>query len=285
MLRVFICEDEPNFLASVKRCVENYVVIESLPMPVVCAATSPYEVLDYLESNEKATGLYFLDYHLNSNINGVQLAEQIRTYDPWGAIVFITCDGDSHATTFEYQVEAMDYIVKGDKNTEARIQKCIKNAYTKFISNDAALLDKFVIKLARDASTNDSHKLSKGSTVSIDSRKIVFIETDREIKHHLVVHTLDKDLQFRGTLSTIEKALDKRRFYRLQRNIIVNLENIFSVDVVKLMVVFANNRVIEITPSQVPNLSKRIHDISAYDNERQPLWSMNYLRRLWNGIK
>jgi len=274
MLRVFICDDDANFLASVKKCAENYILMENLPMPIVCAATSPHDIHEYLEINDRATGLYFLDYHLNSNINGVQLAEIIRTYDPWGVIVFITSDGDSHATTFEYGVEAMGYIVKGEKNIEEHIIKYVTNAYAKFISNDVAMIDKFTIKITRDASplSGSTYAPSKDSTIVVDYRTIMYFETMQEIKHNITMYTSQIQTQFRGSLSNIEKDLDMRRFYRLQRNIIVNLESITSVDGVKLTVTFANGMVIELPPNQVGKLSRLVRDASNGMDKQKKIW-------------
>jgi len=230
-------------------------------MKVVCATTSPDDVLDYLSNNDSCSGLYFLDLDLGCDINGIGLAEKIRVHDPWGSIIFITIDGDSHKLTFEYKIEAMDYIVKNDLNVESRICKCLQNANSKFTSKEATLLDKFVVKINRDATGfMGSTKLSKDCIISLDSRKIMYFETSVEIKNSVIVYTSDGNFEFRGSLTQIEKQLDKTRFYRCQRNIIVNLENIVAVDAVRLTSLFANGMVIPISPKQIHKLSSRVRD-------------------------
>ena len=259
MLCVFICEDDSDFLKRLQKCVEGYVSMENLAMPVVCATTNPDDVLTYLRENEPATGLYFLDLNLGTEMNGIQLAEKIRVYDPWGAIVFITTDVDSHKLTFEYKVEAMDYIVKNHPALERRVCECIENAHTKFTSKEAELLDKFIVKINRDASGfMGFFNPSKDSVISLDSRTIQYFETSLEIKNSIVIYTSKGSLQFRGSLSRIQRQLDKKRFYKCQRNIIVNLENVVAVDCNEMTVLFANGMEMDILPAHIHNLKKRV---------------------------
>ena len=51
MLRAFICEDDINYLNYVRKCVENYISIEGLGIKFACAATTPAELLNYLQNN------------------------------------------------------------------------------------------------------------------------------------------------------------------------------------------------------------------------------------------
>lgn len=264
MLRVLICEDDIKYLEYVKKCVENYIVIENFAIHIVCASTNPADILDYLRDNERATGMYFLDLNLNNDMNGIDLAKKIREYDPWGAIVFITSDGDSHEITFRYRLEAMDYIVKGDASTNARICECIKNAHQKITSTDAAFLDKFVVKITKDVRGFRSFfNLAKDTIVSVDSRTILYFETSTETKHSIIMYTTSGNVEFRGNLSRIEKDLNRKEFYRCQRNYIVNLEKIIAIDAVQLTVIFENNMQIEISPKQVYKLSARVRSIKG----------------------
>jgi len=249
MLRVFICEDDLNFLAQVKNCVENYVSMENLAMSVACATTNPQDILDYLQNNKDVSGLYFLDLNLECDINGIELAEKIRKYDPWGSIIFITSDGDSYKLTFKYKVEAMDYIVKGDfEGIRGKICECVQRANTKFTSNEAALIEKFVIKINRDG-VFGSRNLSKSSTVSVDSRTIMYFEISPDMKNNVTIYTNDGSLQFRGSLSLVKKQLDKigvKCFCQCQRNTIVNLEKIDTLNKELFTVTFINGMELEL---------------------------------------
>jgi two-component system response regulator AgrA len=238
------------------------VCIENFAMPVVCATTSPDDVLNYLKRNKGVSGLYFLDLDLGCDMDGIRLAEKIRVYDPWGAIVFITADAEAYKLTFEYKIEAMDYIVKDNSIIESRICNCLQNANAKFTNKDAALNDRFIVKINRDASDFlGSFKPSKDSIISMDSKRIMYFETSADIKNSIIIYTTDGSLEFRGSLSKIDKQLDKSRFYRCQRNIIVNLENIVAVDSARLTVLFENGMIVDVSPKQIHKLGQRVRDI------------------------
>ena len=259
MLSIFICEDDPCFVMQVRQCTENYVLMENLAMKVVCATPSPYEVIKYLQNNTGVAGLYFLDLDLGCDINGIGLAEEIRTHDPRGFIVFITSSGDSYKLTFERKVEAMDYIVKGDANLEARICECIRNAHVKLTTKATPLQDTFTFKVSRDGKGRQGAlDASKGSIISIDNDKIMYFETSLEAKHNIVIYTTDGRLEFRGSLSQIEKLLNKKRFFRCQRNLIVNLEKVTELDTVQSEITFENGLVVDVAAKRINALKRRL---------------------------
>jgi len=230
--------------------IKNYILIESLPMEVVCATASPYEILDYLAENRVA-GLYFLDVDLQCEMDGIRLAESIRKYDPRGFIVFITADAESLTLTFKYRVEAMDYIVKGDLVIKDRICKCINDAYAKYTSKVTPLQDTFVYKLSRDAD-----KLSKGSTVAVERSEILYFEANPDRPHNLVIYTENGKHEFRCKLSHAEKGLDKR-FFRCHRSFIVNTTKIITIDETNLKLQFVNGDEIDIAAKHV----KKVKDL------------------------
>lgn len=47
-------------------------------------------------------------------MNGFELAQEIRKFDPRGFIIFITTHAELSYMTFTYKVEALDYIIKDD---------------------------------------------------------------------------------------------------------------------------------------------------------------------------
>jgi two-component system response regulator AgrA len=238
--------------------------MENLAMSVVCATASPDEILQYLSENKGAAGLYFLDLDLGCGINGITLAEGIRIHDPRGFIVFITADGESFKLTFEHHIEAMDYIVKGDINLKERICECIQNAQAKLAARPTQLQDKFAFKLAQDADgLRGTFKLAKDSIVSIDSTDIMYFEISPETKHTILIFTTDGRFEFRGSLSQIEGEMDKKRFFRCQRNLIVNLAKVVAVDVVQLNILFENGLLVDIGAKQAMKLAARVRDYAV----------------------
>lgn len=110
MLPIYICEDNSVQLSYFEKIINNYLLMEELDMEIVCATTSPEEILK-VQSRFHGIGLYFLDIELNSDMDGFGLAEEIRKKDPRGYIVFITTHSELSYLSFERHVEAMDYIL------------------------------------------------------------------------------------------------------------------------------------------------------------------------------
>ncbi|MCL1877859.1 MAG: LytTR family DNA-binding domain-containing protein [Defluviitaleaceae bacterium] len=260
MISIFICDDDALFLAQVKSCVKTCALIENFAMSIVMATKNPDEILDFLKNNRETAGIYFLDLDLSrDDITGMQLAQKIRKYDPWGVIIFITSDAESHKLTFEYATEASDYIIKGSAEFEARIHKCLQGANAKFTAKRKTPDDKFIVNISKDlTSAVGASRLSKGSTIPIDQRKIMYLVTNPEIKNGVVMYTDTERIEFRGSLTQIEKLLNKKLFLRFQRNIIVNLQNISAVHKETLMVLFKNGLELEVNEKQAHKLSHAV---------------------------
>ena len=267
MLKIFICDDEPRELAYIKKLVEKYVVMGAFAMEVVCAETSPAPILKYLEENPGDAGLYFLDLHLNSDMNGIDLATAIRKHDPRGFIVFITSDAHSHTLTFKYKVEAMDYIEKGGLELEKRIAECLNNAAERLTAKATTLQDNFVIKISEDVKKAGSHStLAKDSTIAIDKNKIICFMTEPEIKHTVMVYTTDGRKQFAGSLKHVEDRLaDNNRFFRCQKNLIVNLDKVVGLDPIQRILTLDDNLRIDIAVRKIKPLTERI---KSYDENK-----------------
>jgi len=259
-ISIFICEDDPAYLSQITKYVENHISIKNLAMSVVCSTSNPADIIDYLKQagKEKISGLYFLDLELKSEINGIQLAQQIRDYDPLGCVVFITADADSYKLTFEYKVEALDYITKGDFDLGTRIRRCIESAHDK-LTTSTPQQDNFVFKLARDAKgIMGSFKFVQNSIISVPSKDILCFDTSSGKKHLIVLYTADSRFEFRGNISDIESEMDESRFYRCQRTLIVNLGRLRSINASQQNVTFDTGVEIDVAPRQIKKLVERL---------------------------
>lgn len=221
MLRVFVCEDNKEHKERFSKFIDDIIMIEDLDMESGVITENPHKIIEYIKEN-KGSGIYFLDVDLKSDMNGIQLAEQIREYDPRGFIVFITTHAEMSYLTFTYKVEAMDYIIKDNySNIKQRIHQCILNANKKYASN-----------------FNDEQKIFKiksgDKIIHIEFDKILFFETS-PIIHKTIIHALDRQIEFYAQMKEVEMELDDR-FYRCHRSYIVNKNNIKEID--------KNNRVI-----------------------------------------
>ena len=169
MLNIFVCEDNDVQRRNIVEIIQNTVLIEELDMQLVLDAGDPYVLLEKVRTSQ-STGVYFLDIDLSSNMNGMKLAQQIRLYDPRGFIIFITAHSELSYMTFQYRVEAMDFVLK-DNPAEAKvkIRECLLNA-----------MERYTLQ------TNKTHKVytiqAGGRKISVDYNDIFFFETSGDRK-------------------------------------------------------------------------------------------------------
>lgn len=215
MLKIFICEDNKEQRERLQKIVNNILLIENYDIELALATENPYELLNYIKDNE-STGIYFLDVDLHSDINGIQLAEKIRKYDPRCFIIFITVHAEMSYLTFLYKVEAMDYIIKDNyKNISERVKECIDNAHNKYKAKTTELQKIFSIKV-------------DDKIINIDYNKILFFETSPTI-HKVILHCENRQIEFYSQMKELEKNLDER-FCRCHTSFIVNKDKIKQIN-------------------------------------------------------
>lgn len=225
MLDIFVCEDDASQRQTIVQTIENTVLIEELDMRLVLDAEDPYVLLEKVKTSQN-TGIYFLDIDLNSNMNGMKLAQQIRLSDPRGFIIFITAHSELSYMTFQYRVEAMDFILK-DNPAEARIKirECLLKA-----------MERYTLQ------TNKTHKVytidAGGRKIIVDYDDIFFFETSSNI-HKVILHAKDRQIEFSSTMKELANTLDGN-FVRCHRSFLVNKKNIKEIDVKNRILHFTN---------------------------------------------
>ena len=225
MLNIFVCEDHSAQRKSIVQTIQNIVLIEELDMQLVLDTKDPYILLEKVKTSQN-TGIYFLDIDLNSTMNGMKLAQQIRLFDPRGFIIFITAHSELSYMTFQYRVEAMDFVLK-DNPAEAKvkIRECLLHA-----------MERYTLQ------TNKTHKVYTtqvgGRKISIDYNDILFFETSTNI-HKVILHAKDRQIEFFSTIKELTGTLDSN-FVRCHRSFLVNKNNIKEVDAKNRIIHFIN---------------------------------------------
>jgi two-component system response regulator AgrA len=219
LLEIFICEDVEIQRKDIEKCIENCIMIHNLDMRIVVSTNDPKEIIAYLENHRAAglsVGLYFLDYDLNNDMNGMQLANTIREYDPFGYIVVVTSYDDVMPYTFRYKIAALDFITKDEHyRMQRRIHECILNVNRKYSAITSGLQKKFSFKLG-------------DKIIAVEHSKIFYFETTGDADHKIRLHTADGDYEFYGTLKSIEEKLDDD-FCRCHNSFIANIRNVQQV--------------------------------------------------------
>ena len=180
-------------------------------MQLVLDTGDPYVLLEKLEASRN-TGIYFLDIDLNSDMNGMKLAQQIRLFDPRGFIIFITAHSELSYMTFQYRVEAMDFVLKDNPaEVKVKIRECLLNA-----------MERYTLQ------TNKTHKVytieTGGRKISVDYNDIFFFETSGNI-HKVILHAKDRQIEFFSTIKELTNTLGGD-FVRCHRSFLVNKKNI-----------------------------------------------------------
>lgn len=225
MIDVYICEDNLKQLNLFTEYIKNAILIESLDMQIAKSTSDPHIILEEILTAEN-TGLFFLDIDLKSDIDGLTLAQRIRKEQPRCFIIFITSHSEMSFLTFQYKVEALDFIIKDtNEHIKSKIHECLLNVQEKHIAHDNNTNRVFTI--------NHADKY-----ITINYNEILFFETSNNV-HKVLLHAEKRMIEFNGHLKDIESQLDYR-FYRCHRSYIINKDNIAEVDFDNLTVHMKN---------------------------------------------
>lgn len=222
---IVICEDELTHRQRLEGIIKELMENKKYNHEIIGSFSNPQDVIRFIKQHRNDKIIYFLDVDLESNMNGVELAREIRKLDPVGNIIFTTSHLEYSLVTFRYKVSALDYIMKQDATTmKKRIKDCFDAIY-----EQENLLD-------RDANSKLTIN-SGGEVIKVNFQDIMFIETSGMRK--LKVHTQNEHLEFYGTLKDLEEKLDER-FYKVHRSYIVNKDFVKKVDKINRILYLTN---------------------------------------------
>lgn len=214
MIQIYICDDEEAVLHQIKTALEWKIFVENYDMEVALAVSTARELLDAARGGSRS--VYFLDVDLkDGEWDGFKLGRELRRRDPHGTLVYITSYGDLAWKTFQYHLEAFDYIVKEPERTGPSAARCLEAVH-------ARLLDE-----RRDPAEMFSLRTGDG-TRYMPLADILFFETAPKA-HHVFLHTADSRVDFVGSLNELERELGGR-FIRVHRAYLAAADKIEAVD-------------------------------------------------------
>lgn len=238
MLDIYVCEDIAGQRQRIVQMIQNAVLIEELDMQLAFETDDPYALLKKLEAGRN-TGIYFLDIDLHDSLNGLKLARQIRQLDPRGFIVFITVHSEMSYMTFQYRVEALDFILKDNPaEVEPKIRECLHSA-----------LERYSLQTCR---TPRVYTLETcGRKLSFAYEDILFFETASQV-HKIILHARERQLVFSGTLKELAGTLSDD-FVRCHRSFLVNRKNIREIDRKNRLIHFSNGETCLLSARMIKN--------------------------------
>ncbi len=217
MIDVYICEDNEKQRNYLKSQIENFITFEQLDMQITTVTDKASVILSTAREASNC-GLYFLDIDLNTpETNGFLLAQNIRKVEPRCFIVFVTSHIELSYYTYQYKVEALDFIVKDNLDTmKNKIHECILNAYEKHTCTSPHNASIFTATMPDDRQ------------ISVPYAEIISFET-ATATHKIILHGKNRMLEFPDQLNALENKLNDQ-FFRCHRSIIINLMNVKEVD-------------------------------------------------------
>lgn len=242
LLKIILCEDNEIQRSKFEKIIENISFKNKYDFSLGLSTESPKAVLRYVKNQKLIEGIYFLDIELAQDINGIELAKAIRKYDPRGYIIFITSHYELSLLTFEYKVQALDYIIKcDDAKIAEKIHASIDAAHKNSINN--LLIDTKI-------TINSGNRL-----INLKLDEIMFFETS-SIHGKVRVHCISEQIEFYYTIKELLKILNDD-FMKIHRSIIVNIKNIKELDKKSLMVRMVNDEICYISNTMINELIEK----------------------------
>lgn len=214
MIQIYLCDDEETVLHQIKTALEWKIFVEDYDMEVSCAARCARDLLE--AAREGSRSVYFLDVDLrDGEWDGFRLGRELRRRDPRGTLVYITSYEDLAWHTFQYHLEAFDYIVKGPEPVGPSAARCLDEIHGRLLAERQAPTETFTLR------TGDMVR-------HVPLRDILFFET-APAPHHVFLHTSGSRMNFLGSLNELEIQLGEQ-FIRTHRAYLVAADKIEAVD-------------------------------------------------------
>lgn len=227
MIPIYVCDDDQVMARNIQAQIEKHCMIQAYEFQIELVTGNPLELIQTIKKTERR-GIYFLDVDLkNEALDGFSLGKEIRKYDPKGFLVYITGHHDLAFKTFQYHLEALDYIEKD--NTEKmleNIRSCIDTIAQRIIESCTEEKEVYyTVKIG-------------GLLKAIPVNEIYYFET-ANTSHRINLYTADERVDFIGNLKEIEKKMGTN-FIRCHRSFLVNKNMIESVQLKNHILVLKN---------------------------------------------
>lgn len=257
MIQILLCDDDDQIRKEIEKQIKNQILICQYDFQICQSTNSPSALLNYLEQMKQRQNLYFLDVELkDSKYDGFLLGQEIRQADPAGIIVYITSFRDLAYKTFQYHVEAFDYIIKDHPDKlSGSIAKCLRDIFDRMSAQCAS---------PPPPENSQFFTLKIGSSLRhVPLDEIYFFETSSK-PHHIILHGKNLQIEFLGSLNDIAQRLDDR-FLKIHRSYVVALNQIEEINL-KKNTVRAGGETLSLSRKEKSKLLERIHSGNTFRN-------------------
>lgn len=214
-IKVYIAEDNAIQRDTLVQAVKNYQLFSDWELELAYATGAGEDLLENIDRRNQ-WNIYFLDINLDEAAelnNGFAVAQEIRKFDPFGFIVFITVRSELSFLTFQYRVQALDFIIKDPTmDMRERIHSCLRTIEQRLNS----------------LTNSQTIKLNTGNEItSFILDDILYFSSNKG--HVLSLYTKHHDyLIYQTTLNNLEEQLQES-FLRCHRGFLVHNKAIISI--------------------------------------------------------
>ena len=217
MLNFVLCDDNSNILSKLEKVLESIFLKHDFQAKILFASTEPTEILHFTKNN--SVDVLILDINLKHNISGLELAQEVRSFNKNLYIIFTTAHLEY--MMLAYKVKTFDYLVK-------------PISYEK--------LEDTIIRLFNDISASSNKYLNINGKIFINQKNILYIKKDGM---KVIICTPSKNYSAYSSFNKLEHCLSDN-FVRCHKSYIVNLNNIS--DISDTTIFFAENNSCAIGP-------------------------------------
>lgn len=212
-IRAVIVDDEELARGLVKEYLAAHPEIE-----IVAECANGFEAVKVI--TELAVDLLFLDIQM-PKLNGFEVLELVNAHP---AVIFVTAYDEYALKAFE--VHAVDYLLK--PFSRERFAEALRRAKQRISRKEVPDLTRLVVDAQPKKKPLDRILIREGSRVHvIPVEKIDYIEAQDD---YFLVRTEGKKLLKQGTLSALEEGLDPKRFLRIHRSYILNIDRLSKIE-------------------------------------------------------
>ncbi len=242
-MSIFILEDDVMQAQQIERLVKKICKKHEIAYDFIEVTSRSESIIEKIPLTTFVP-IYFLDIEIKSEERkGLEVAKQIREYDPKGIIVFVTTHSEFAPISYQYMVSALTFIDKG-LPYEERYQ----------VFEQCLLQYKERNKI--DIFTDDLIVNNSLATVRVPFKEVEYIMTDKP--HRLALVTMERLIHFYGTLKEME-AIDERLF-RCHQSYIVNKTQMSSYDASEKMLVLKSGKQIPVSRRLVRKVRQLLKD-------------------------
>ena len=198
MLNFVLCDDSIPSLKRLSKMLESIFIRNNIEAKIGLCASTPQETLEYIENHK--VDVLFLDIHLNSNLNGCDVADLIRKKNKNIYIIFLT--GHLEYALLAYKYKTFDYLPK--PIIDERLEETVLR-----------LMDDIAIDTSKFIKINNSKTL-------INANDINYIKKDGM---KLVFCTSKENYETYSSFSKFQTCLPEN-FVRCHKSYIVNINNV-----------------------------------------------------------